>query len=204
LVVWQDFCAGGVDFEGVGYGEENREGEGGGVGAEGGPSLSKEGEEGEPEREEAEAEAKAGAVAANTKRLAISVAAVFSSNDNVLVVDGEDGINVVNVGSEISFCRFTRFRTARVGALVSFFFRRTRMFELGLRSCKGNMISKFMPPSIVLQGVVAIWDRVRVPSFTSGEENENCKLFWMWPGSKKTFTPFPYQARSRKLKQLTS
>jgi hypothetical protein len=53
------------------------------------------------------------------------------------------------------------------------------MFELGLRSCKGNMISKFMPPSIVLQGVVAIWDRVRVPSFTltSGEENENCKLF---------------------------
>ena len=157
MVVWQDFCAGGVDFEGVGYGEENREGEGGGVGAEGGPSLSKEGEEGEPEREEAEAEAKAGAVAANTKRLAISVAAVFSSNDNVLVVDGEDGINVVNVGSEISFCRFTRFRTARVGALVSFFFRRTRMFELGLRSCKGNMISKFMPPSIVLQGVVAIW-----------------------------------------------
>ena len=178
MVVWQDFCAGGVDFEGVGYGEENREGEGGGVGAEGGPSLSKEGEEGEegePERgeEEAEAEAEKGAVAGKTKRLAISVAAVFSSNDNVLVVDGEDGINVVNVdvGSEISFCRFRTARV-RVGALVSFFFRRTRMFELGLRSCKGNMISKFMPPSIVLQGVVAIWDRVRVPSFTSGEERK--------------------------------
>ena len=160
MVVWQDFCAGGVDFEGVGYGEENREGEGGGVGAEGGPSLSKEGEEGEPERgeEEAEAEEEEVAVAGKTKRDAINVAAVFSSNDNVLVVDGEDG---TNVGSPVGS---SEEEISRNGFFVGFFFRRTRMFELGLRSCKGNMISKFMPPSIVfarvfcLGVVTSIWD----------------------------------------------
>ena len=158
MVVWQDFCAGGVDFEGVGYGEENREGEGGGVGAEGGPSLSKEGEEGEPEREEAEAEAEEVGVAGKTKRDAINVAAVFSSNDNVLVVDGEDG---TNVGSPVGS---SEEEISRNGFFVGFFFRRTRMFELGLRSCKGNMISKFMPPSIVfarvfcLGVVTSIWD----------------------------------------------
>ena len=150
MVVWQDFCAGGVDFEGVGYGEENREGEGGGVGAEGGPSLSKEGEEGEPERGEEEAEAEAGAVAGKTKRDAINVAAVFSSNGNVLVVDGEDGIGELLPEllrtSEIS-CNWL---------FVWIFFRRTRMFELGLRSCKGNMISKFMPPSIVFARVFCL------------------------------------------------
>jgi hypothetical protein len=163
LVVWQDFCAGGVDFEGVGYGEENREGEGGGVGAEGGPSLSKEGEEGEPERgeEEEEAEAEGVAVAGKTKRDAINVAAVFSSNDNVLVVDGEDGI-----GELLPELLRTSERSCN-WIFVGFFFRRTRIFELGLRSCKGNMISKFMPPSIVFARVfclgvvtsIGTWDR---------------------------------------------
>ena len=128
------------------------------MGAEGGPSLSKEGEEGEPERGEEEAEAEEVGVAGKTKRDAINVAAVFSSNDNVLVVDGEDG---TNVGSPVGS---SEEEISRNGFFVGFFFRRTRMFELGLRSCKGNMISKFMPPSIVfarvfcLGVVTSIWD----------------------------------------------